>query len=98
MAPKKLKSFKHQRFTWVWFLFMALFMVELFSYTWCRVQCTRIGYEISRAAADQKKGLAIRNNLKIELARLKSPQRIARIARERLGLITPKPEQTIIIP
>jgi len=98
MAPKKLKSAKHQSYTWVWIAFMALFMVELYSYTWCRVQCTRVGYEISSATADHKEELAIRNNLKIELARLKSPQRIARIARERLGLITPKPEQTIIIP
>ncbi|RLC28174.1 MAG: hypothetical protein DRH32_09455 [Deltaproteobacteria bacterium] len=98
MAPGKSKYSTHQRFTWVWIVFMALFMIELFSYTWCRVQCIRIGYEISRATADHSEGLAVRNNLKIELARLKSPQRIARIARERLGLITPKPEQTIIIP
>jgi cell division protein FtsL len=40
----------------------------------------------------------MQDNLKIELARLKSPRRIARIARERLGLITPTPEQTILIP
>lgn len=88
----------NQMFTWGWIVFMALFMIEFFSYAWCRVQCTRVGYEISKATADHKEELAIRNNLKIELARLKSPQRIARIARERLGLITPKPEQTIIIP
>lgn len=98
MSPRKRKSATRQRFTWVWIVCMGLFMVELFSYTWCRVQCTQIGYEISKAAADHKAALAIKNNLKIELARLKSPQRIARIARERLGLITPKPEQTIIIP
>ena len=98
MAPKKLKSAKHQSYTWVWIVFMALFMIELFFYTWCRVQCTRVGYAISKATADHKEGLAIRNNLKIERARLKSPQRIARIAKKRLGLITPKPEQTIIIP
>lgn len=98
MAPRKQKFSIHQRFTWVWIVYMGLFMVALFSYTWCRVQCTQVGYEISKAAADHKAALAIRNNLKIELARLKSPQRIARIAREQLGLITPKPEQTIIIP
>lgn len=97
MAPKK-KSSMHRKFTWVWIAFMALFIIELFSYAWCRVQCIRVGYEISGAVADHKKELAIRNNLKIELARLKSPQRVARIAREQLGLITPKPEQTIIIP
>lgn len=98
MPPRKRKPATRQRYTWVWIVYMGLFMVALFSYTWCRVQCTQIGYEISRAAADHKAALAIKNNLKIELARLKSPQRIARIARERLGLITPKPEQTIIIP
>ncbi len=40
----------------------------------------------------------MQDNLKIELARLKSPQRIAKIAREQLGLVTPTPKQTIVIP
>jgi cell division protein FtsL len=40
----------------------------------------------------------MQDNLKIELARLKSPQRIAKIAREQLGLVRPTPQQTIVLP
>jgi cell division protein FtsL len=40
----------------------------------------------------------MQDNLKIELARLKSPQRIAKIAKSRLGLVTPTPKQTILLP
>jgi cell division protein FtsL len=42
--------------------------------------------------------MTLQNNLKIELARLKSPQRITKIARDHLGLVVPKPEQTIVMP
>ena len=38
------------------------------------------------------------NKLKIELAHLKSPERLAGIAKYQLHLVTPTPEQMIIIP
>ena len=77
---------------------MVLFIAELLLYTWCRVQCTRLGYEITRATETQQQRLRLQNNLKIELARLKSPARIAAYAREHLGLKMPTPEQTVILP
>ena len=77
---------------------MVVFIAELLFYTWSRVQCTQIGYEINRANETQQQRLRLQNNLKIELARLKSPARIATYARERLGLRMPTPEQTIILP
>ena len=40
----------------------------------------------------------MQDKLKIELAVLKSPKRITKIARDRLGLIRPTPEQTMVIP
>ena len=40
----------------------------------------------------------MQKNLKIELARLKSPERIAKIAETKLGLVMPSAKQTIIIP
>jgi cell division protein FtsL len=42
--------------------------------------------------------LTVRQNLTIEMARLKSPDRIEKIAREQLGMQTPSPEQIIVIP
>ncbi len=90
--PRKLKE------TGIWLVFMFFFISELFLYTWSRVQCVGIGYEISKAAIRQKEFVALQNNLNLELASLKSPARIAEIAKIRFGLKMPTSEQMIIIP
>ena len=77
---------------------MAIFISELLLYTWCRVQCIRGGYTISKATGRQRQLVTLQNKLKIEIARLKSPERIARIAKDRFGLTAPTPKQMIIIP
>ena len=79
-------------------ILMLFFIAELLVYTWCRVQCIGIGYEISEATKQQKELTALRGNLKIELTSLKSPARIAEIAINQLGLTTPTPKQMIILP
>ncbi len=82
----------------LWALLMGIFIVELLIYTWFRVQCTQIGYEINRATETQNRQMALQNNLKIELARLKSPERIVKIATDKLGLVMPQPEQIMSLP
>ncbi len=82
----------------VWLIVMSLFLSELFFYTWCRVQFTRVGYDISKGAKEQQRLFTLQRNLNIELARLKSPERVETIARQQLNLITPTPEQVMIIP
>ena len=79
-------------------IFMSLFIGELLFYTWCRVQSIQVRYEISELTADQDRLAMLQDNLKIELARLKSPQRIAKIAKEQLGLILPTNKQLMLIP
>jgi cell division protein FtsL len=79
-------------------IFMTIFLAELLCFTWCRIQTIGAGYEISRETKRHQDLITLKNNLKVELARLKSPERIARIAKNQLGLITPTPEQMIIIP
>jgi cell division protein FtsL len=76
---------------------MFLFLIELLFYAWVRVQCTNSGYAMAEETKKQQALIALQNNLKIELARLKAPERIARIARNQLGLDVPKSEQIIII-
>jgi len=82
----------------IWSVIVVLFITELFLYTWCRVQCVKTGYEISKETDRRIKLSSLQNNLKVEIAHLKSPQRIARIATMQLGLIIPTPEKMIIIP
>ena len=77
---------------------MGLFITELLFYTWSRVQCVQIRYEISDIAADQERLVRLQDNLKIELARLKAPRRISKIAKQQLGLVAPTSKQLIIVP
>ncbi|MBU0985899.1 MAG: cell division protein FtsL [Proteobacteria bacterium] len=98
MKRKVRKDLRKLKLTGIWVMLMLFFISELFVYTWCRVQCTGIGYEISKAESQQSELMALRNNLKVELASLKSPARIAKIAKNQLGLTTPAPEQMVIIP
>jgi cell division protein FtsL len=62
------------------------------------VQSIQTRYEISELKDRQQQLVAHQDSLKIELARLKSPKRIAKIAEQQLGLITPTSKQLIIIP
>ena len=87
-----------KRMTGVWVLVLALFIGELFFYTWCRVQCVQVGMAISAARRKQQELNTLHNSLKIELARLKAPERISYIARQKLGLGMPDPQQTIMVP
>jgi cell division protein FtsL len=86
------------RTTGMWMVMMSIFIIELLFYTWCRVQNVQHGYDISEETKNQKQLITYQNNLKIELARLKSPDRIARIAKQQLGLIMPTTDKTILIP
>lgn len=97
MNRKRPQQSTNIRMAAMWGVLMAVFIVELFFYTWCRVQCVNLGYAINRADERGRELLTMQNNLKIELERLRSPERIARIAEERIGLIKPTPEQMVII-
>lgn len=95
---RKKKKARNPKVLAVSLAIMALFIAELLFYTWSRVQCVRARYEISEFKAEQQRLVTLQDNLTIELARLKAPQRIAKIARQQLGLIAPTTKQLIIIP
>lgn len=98
MAKKTVKNTGKQKAMVLWIIFMVVFIAELMLYAWSRVQCVDAGYEISRATQHQQELITLQNNLKIELASLKSPDRIAKIAKKKLGLVTPTPKQMVVIP
>ena len=98
MTRKNRKSVKPPRQSGIWMVLLAIFLAELLFYTWCRVQCVRTGYEIAEAADRHRRLTARQSELRIELAHLKNPKRIAEIARRRLGLTMPNAGQTIVMP
>lgn len=95
---QKKRIQRNPKLTLAYLVLMAVFIAELLFSAWCREQSRKIESDIINQTQKAEQLSAMQDNLKIELARLKSPRRIARIARERLGLITPTPEQTILIP
>jgi len=98
MARRNRKTETAARLTGVWMLLLAVFIGELLFYTWCRVQCVQTGYEIAEQTQRNQRLTAMQNQLRIELAHLKNPKRIADIARRQLGLTMPSAGQTIVMP
>ena len=101
MAAKtksKIKKSAPKRMTMTWVLILFLFIGELLFYTYCRVQSVQVGIAISDERHKQKELVALQNSLKIELARLRAPERISVIARKTLGLEMPDPSQIILVP
>lgn len=80
----------------VLFTIIILISAVLF-YTWSRVQFVKIGYEIFNANSEMRRLDQENKELILEIATLKSPKRIERIAREELKLLPPKGEQIIIL-
>ena len=98
MGKKKKRKQRHPKVTVIYLCLMLVFIAELLFYTWCRVQSVRIKYEITEQTSRIRQLSAMQDNLKIEFARLKSPSRIAKIARTQLGLITPTSTKMILMP
>jgi cell division protein FtsL len=82
----------------LWLSLLSVFIAELLVYTWVRVQCVRVGYEIAELNKEQLRLTELQANLRVELARLKAPQRITKIAQEKLGLTLPNPNQIKVMP
>ena len=98
MGNKKKRKQRNPKVTVIFLCLMLVFIAELLFYTWCRVQSVRLKYDITEQTAHVRQLSAMQDTLKIEFARLKSPSRIAKIAKTQLGLITPSSKQMILIP
>lgn len=76
---------------------IMLLVIITFCCVWIRVETLNIGYEIAKANKERTDLLSDNKRVKLEILNLKTPQRIERIAIDKLGLIYPKGEQIIRI-
>lgn len=79
-------------------LAVSLLVGSLIFLVWSRFQVTNVGYQISRAKDEQKQLLNRNKELTVEGASLKKLSRIESVARGRLGLTNPEPEQMVHLP
>jgi cell division protein FtsL len=68
-----------------------------FGYVWCRVQVVHLGYQLSEVHHIHSRLLNDNKKLHLELARLKAPERVQRIAIEQLGLKHPRKDQVVVL-
>jgi cell division protein FtsL len=70
-------------------LVLAVVTVAMLAHLYVRFEGVRLGYETNRARATRTRLLLERRELRLELASLKSPDRVEAEARERLGMEIP---------
>ncbi|NMO15508.1 cell division protein FtsL [Pyxidicoccus fallax] len=71
-------------------LFFALFAAVGILHVTSRVLVVDMGYRLSREEAESRTLTRENDRLKLELATLKAPARLERVAREQLGMAMPK--------
>lgn len=80
-------------------LFLGAFMAILSLFTiWSRVQIVQYGYEINDLRKKHMVLVEQSKKLSVEVATLKSPQRLERIAIEKLKMQAPSQEQIKFLP
>jgi cell division protein FtsL len=76
-------------------LFVGLCLV--FVFVWERVDMVRVGYQIERLKHDKVMLERERDELRVKFSTLSAPDRIAKVASERLGMGLPQQGQVIVV-
>lgn len=76
---------------------IVLMLVVLIAIAWCRVAVINSEYQISTLEAGVRKARGDLQALQIEVASLRQPGRIERIARKELGFIISDPNRVVTV-
>lgn len=79
------------------FLFLAALVLAGVFLIWSRSQLIELDYAISRCESQVRALAREENRLRLEVASLKNPARIERLARQQLQLHNPRPHQVRIV-
>ena len=78
-------------------ILLAFFVPGVLVYIWLHVQAVNLSYDIARAQKQKGALMEINKKLRIQLANMKSPERIEGIALTQLGLRSPEKGQIEIL-
>jgi len=67
------------------------------AYMWPRVQVVRLAYRLQSSERQLKALIQEQDQLRLELAALKDPQRIYHVATDQLGMRMPRQDQVFIV-
>ncbi len=92
-VEKVSTQIKYSNFIFVTLVLMA---VALF-YVWSHIHMTELEYMVAAEMSIKEKLVEEQTKLKVEIATLKSPQRLEAIAKEQLQMTYPTRDQVIIL-
>jgi len=90
---KDSAELRYSPFIFVTLVLMAVALV----YVWSHIRMTELEYMIAEEMTVKEKLLEEQTKLKVEIATLKSPQRIEATAREKLQMVYPTRDQVILL-
>jgi len=78
-------------------IILLVFTTWAFFHIWSRHMSTELGYKISEEQTKKEELLSEEKSLRLEISTLKSSKRLEAIARDKLGMKSPSPDQVIYI-
>ncbi|MBZ0160711.1 hypothetical protein [Candidatus Methylomirabilis sp.] len=75
----------------------GLVLAGVLCYVWQPIQVVRLGYQVEYLAGERAGLIRQQKELRLDVARLRSLRRVEEIARQQLGLTSPKPGQVITV-
>lgn len=72
-------------------------LLFLLGYVWERVDVVRVGYQVEQLKAQKVLLERERDELSVKLASLSAPDRVARLAKEKLGMMPAQPGQVVVV-
>ncbi len=79
------------------FVFTLVLMAVALIYVWSHIYMTELEYMVAAEMSIKEKLVEEQTKLKVEIATLKSPQRLESIAKEQLQMTYPTRDQVIIL-
>ena len=78
-------------------LAMCVGLCLVFLFVWERVDMVRVGYQVERLKQEKTVLERERDQLRIKVSALSAPNRVAKVATERLGMAPPQRGQVIVV-
>jgi len=78
-------------------ILVLVLMIASLAFVWSHVRLTELKYQIAKEISAKDSLLEENRKLKVEIATLKSPQRVEKLARDKLGMTYPEREQVIFL-
>ncbi|MBH0198718.1 MAG: cell division protein FtsL [Nitrospira sp.] len=76
---------------------MCVGLCLVFLFVWERVDMVRVGYQVERLKQEKTILERERDQLRVKVSALSAPDRIAKVATERLGMAPPQRGQVIVV-